>query len=250
MLRQLLPVHKDLMKNYKKSIDVTALPGHVAIIMDGNGRWAQKYSVPRIEGHRKGADVIEPVVDAALELGIGVLTLYAFSTENWIRPADEIQGLWKILDYYFKMKLETIIRKGIRIRHSGRLEQLPEKTVNTITNAIHKTAHNDKLVLNFCLNYGGQQEILDAVNAWVTCRKGNESMTADSMRDNLYTAGLPDVDLMIRTSGEYRISNFLLWQLAYSELVFLDVLWPDFTQNDFYKAVYLYQHRERRYGGI
>lgn len=250
MLRQLLQANKDLMKNYKKSIDVNALPRHIAIIMDGNGRWAHKHSLPRIEGHRKGADVIEPVVDAALELGIEVLTLYAFSTENWIRPADEIKGLWDILDYYFKMKLKTIIQKGIRIRHSGRLEQLPEKTRNTITNAIQKTSQNNKLVLNFCLNYGGQQEIMDAVNTWLKDRKDSEEMTMESMEDNLYTAGLPNVDLMVRTSGEYRISNFLLWQLAYTELVFFDILWPDFTQDDLFKAIYLYQHRERRYGGI
>lgn len=238
------------MKNYKQLISAKNIPRHVAIIMDGNGRWAQKHSLPRTEGHRKAADVIEPIVDTCLEMGIQALTLYAFSTENWLRPVSEVRTLWDILDYYFSLKLESIIEKGIRIKHSGSSKKIPSRTKKTIINAVSQTEKNKNMVLNFCLNYGGHQEILDAVNGWLKTRKGSREITAKDIEKNLYTSDLPEVDLMVRTSGEYRISNFLLWQLAYTELVFFDVLWPDFKQSDFYKAIYLYQQRERRYGGV
>lgn len=238
------------MKNYKQLINKKNVPRHVAIIMDGNGRWAQKHSLPRTEGHKKAADVIEPIVDACLSMGIEALSLYAFSTENWLRPVSEVRTLWDILDYYFSLKLDSIIEKGIRIKHSGTLKRIPPRTKKTILNAISQTEKNRNMVLNFCLNYGGQQEIVDAVNSWLKKRKGSKEVTLKDIQKNLYTADLPGVDLMIRTSGEYRISNFLLWQLAYTELVFFDVLWPDFKDRDFYKAIYLYQQRERRYGGL
>ncbi|HOO71640.1 MAG TPA: isoprenyl transferase [Spirochaetota bacterium] len=238
------------MKDYKQLINPDSVPAHIAIIMDGNGRWAKKHSLPRLEGHRKGSDVVEPIADAALELGIKALTLYAFSTENWIRPDSEVAGLWTLLDIYFQMKLPTIMEKGIRIKHSGMLEKIPAATRRNIVNALEKTRKNNKLILNFCLNYGGRQEIVSAVNTWLENRRGNAKLRPDDIKKNLYTGDLPDVDLLIRTSGEYRISNFLLWQLAYTELVFLDVLWPDFRPRHLYKAIYLYQNRERRFGGI
>ncbi len=238
------------MKDYKKLIDPAALPKHIAIIMDGNGRWARKKSLPRIEGHRKGADVVEPVVDAALAMGVKALSLYAFSTENWIRPDDEVSGLWTLLDIYFQMKLEKIAARGIRIKHSGSLDKIPADTRLNILNAMDRTSKNSRLVLNFCLNYGGRQEIVNAVNRWLDFREGASPVQEADIGKNLYTSDLPDVDLMIRTSGEYRLSNFLLWQLAYAELVFLDTLWPDFRPHHLYKAIWMFQNRERRYGGI
>ena len=189
------------MKDYKKLIDPAALPKHIAIIMDGNGRWARKKSLPRIEGHRKGADVVEPVVDAALAMGVKALSLYAFSTENWIRPDDEVSGLWTLLDIYFQMKLEKIAARGIRIKHSGSLDKIPADTRLNILNAMDRTSKNSRLVLNFCLNYGGRQEIVNAVNRWLDSREGASPVQEADIDKNLYTSDLPDVDLMIRTSG-------------------------------------------------
>ena len=190
------------------------------------------------------------MVDAALGLGVRALTLYAFSTENWLRPDTEVSGLWSLLDVYFQKKIETIAAKGIRIMHSGSIDKIPAATRNNILNALDRTSKNNRLVLNFCLNYGGRQEIVNAVNRWLETREGSSPLEETDIEKNLYTSGLPDVDLMIRTSGEYRISNFLLWQIAYAELVFMDTLWPDFRPHHLYKAICMYQNRERRYGGI
>ncbi|MCU0846716.1 MAG: polyprenyl diphosphate synthase [Spirochaetes bacterium] len=238
------------MKNYKDLISRNRIPRHVAIIMDGNGRWAKKKSLPRAEGHKRGAEVIEPLMDSAIELGIKAVSLYAFSTENWLRPQTEIFALWRLLEYFFKTRLEKIKGRGIKIRHSGSLDKLPSGTREIIKNAVEETKNNKKAVLNFCLNYGGRQEIVHAVNSWLEKRKPGEPITASKIEKNLYTSGLPGVDLLIRTSGESRISNFLIWQIAYTELVFLDVLWPDFGPSHLYRCIYEYQNRERRYGGI
>jgi undecaprenyl diphosphate synthase len=238
------------MKENKNVITGKAIPAHVAIIMDGNGRWAKQHFLPRIEGHRRGAEVIEPIIDAAMDLGVKVLSLYAFSTENWIRPMKEIDGLWKLLDYFFNAKMALIQSKGIRIKHSGSLKKLPPSIKKTVGNAVRSTKNNSGIILNFCLNYGGRQEIVDAVNSWLKKKNGNEKITLKNLEKFLYTSDLPDVDLMIRTGGEFRISNFLLWQMAYSELVFMDVLWPDFKKEHLVQAIRKFQQRERRFGGI
>ncbi len=236
---------------YKKNIDHSNIPQHVAIIMDGNGRWAKKRGLPRIEGHRRGAETIERCMDSAIELGIHVVSLYAFSTENWSRPKEEINGLWNLLESFFKKKLNIIVEKGVQVRHSGSLKELPENVQRIITDAVEKSKDNSRIILNLCLNYGGRHEIIHAVNQWLQKKPSSElSLTAEIFENYLYTKGLPDVDLLIRTSGEYRISNFLLWQIAYAELVFMDVLWPDFNEKHLYQAIYEYQHRERRFGGL
>lgn len=237
--------------HYKRKIDYSNIPRHVAIIMDGNGRWAKRRGLPRIEGHRRGAETIERCMDTAIELGINVVSLYAFSTENWSRPKEEINGLWNLLESFFEKKLNTIIEKGVQVRHSGSLKELPVNVQRIITDAVEKSKNNSRIILNFCLNYGGRHEIIHAVNEWLQKKPSTElSLTPEIFESYLYTRGLPDVDLLIRTSGEYRISNFLLWQIAYAELVFMKVLWPDFNEKHLYQAIYEYQHRERRFGGL
>ena len=238
------------MTDKKVLLQPEPIPRHVGIIMDGNGRWAKKRNIPRSEGHKAGADVIEPLMDCAIELGIKAVSLYAFSVENWVRPVSEIKGLWNLLEYFFSHKLDSIKEKKIQIRHSGSLSKLPPSTRNTIRKAVEETAMNKGLILNFCVNYGGRQEIINAVNEWSAKAGSGEKLTEKKIEKYLYTSGMPELDLVIRTSGEYRISNFLLWQLAYAELVFTDVLWPEFKPEDLYSAVAEYQKRERRYGGI
>ena len=238
------------MKGYRTLIDPSNVPSHVAIIMDGNGRWAKQRSLPRSRGHEKGAEVIEPLMDAAIDLGIRAVSLYAFSVENWQRPRLEVLELWSLLELFFRKNIDTIIRKKICIRHSGTDKRLPLSTRKIIRKAVEDTAGNDRITLNFCINYGGRQEIVGAVNSWLKERSGTEALTEKKLEKHLFTRGLPELDLMIRTSGEQRISNFLLWQLAYAELVFLDVLWPDFTDEHLFKAIYEYQQRKRRFGGL
>ncbi len=238
------------MKNYQSLIEPGMIPKHVAVIMDGNGRWAKKKSLPRREGHRMGAEVIEPLMDAAIGLGIRAVSLYAFSTENWQRPRSEVTALWELLEHFFTTKIDTIKEKDIRVKHSGMLKRLPPSSKRVINRACDETAGNKTLVLNFCLNYGGRQEIVSAVNQWLEKSKPKERISLKKLERHLYTSDLPEVDLLIRTSGEFRISNFLIWQLAYAELVFLDVLWPDFKPHHLYKSVYLYQQRERRFGAL
>ncbi len=234
----------------KNKIKSDAVPGHVGIIMDGNGRWAKQRNLSRGEGHKRGADVIEPVMDCAIELGIKAVSFYAFSVENWSRPVTEVNGLWKLLEYFFLTKLDTIKSKDIQVRHSGSLRMLPPATKKMILSGIEETKNNKKIILNLCINYGSRQEILRAINMWRESAKPGEKITGKKLEKNLYTAGLPELDLLIRTSGEYRISNFLLWQLAYAELYFTDVLWPEFGPEDLRRAVIEFQMRERRYGGL
>jgi undecaprenyl diphosphate synthase len=238
------------MKEYARLIDRDRVPRHVAIIMDGNGRWAKKRSLPRVEGHRRGAQVIESLMDTAIGLGIGVVSLYAFSTENWSRPKDEIAGIWRLLEMFFEANIEKIKKKGVRLRHSGSMRHLPASTRRIIEDSVGQTRNNRIITLNFCLNYGGRQELLDAVNGWAASRKHGEKLSERSLERHLYTSGLPDVDLLIRTSGEHRISNFLLWQVAYAEMIFTRVLWPDFKPRHLYRMIYEYQQRDRRFGGL
>ena len=238
------------MENIKQMIKPGPVPAHVGIIMDGNGRWAKMRKLSRSEGHKHGADTIEPIMDTAIELGIRAVSLYAFSVENWSRPVAEVKGLWDLLEYFFKTKLPSIKEKNIRIKHSGSLNGLPPSTKKAILRAVEETADNKKITLNFCVNYGSRQEIVKAVNDWAGSLKKPEKLTEKKLERFLYTSDLPQLDLLVRTSGEYRISNFLLWQAAYAELYFTETLWPDFKSEDLYAAVVEFQKRERRFGGI
>jgi undecaprenyl diphosphate synthase len=238
------------MKDYRTLINPDNIPSHVAIIMDGNGRWAQRRKLPRIEGHRRGAETVEWVVEDSAKAGIRHLSLFAFSTENWSRPREEVKGLWKLLEMFFEMKLDRIKEKGVKILFSGSFRGLPPSSQRVIDEAVRQTKKNKRITLNFCINYGGRQEIVEAVNKWAAARKQGEMLTEKKLPSFFYNPKLPDVDLLIRTSGECRISNFMLWQLAYAELVFMDVLWPDFKAKHLYRALYEYQNRERRFGGL
>jgi undecaprenyl diphosphate synthase len=237
------------MKDYKSLIDPDRVPKHIAIIMDGNGRWAEKYSLSRLEGHQKGTEMIEPIVESAHSIGVKVLSLYAFSTENWIRPKAEVEGLFEILTNYIDTQTDYFVKKGAMIRICGFPDKLPESVFNKIIEISEKTKKNNKIILNMCFNYGGRQEIVKSVNKWLKHRKSDEEIDEKKLEKYLLTSGLPEVDLMIRTSGEKRLSNFLIWQLAYSEFYFTDVLWPDFKPAHFYKAIFDFQNRDRRYGG-
>ncbi|MEW6557038.1 MAG: isoprenyl transferase [Elusimicrobiota bacterium] len=224
------------------------IPKHIAIIMDGNGRWAKKRGLPRLAGHRAGVKAVEKIVKTANELGISVLTLYAFSTENWLRPKNEIKGLFKVLKIFLQKKLPKLVKNNIRLKVIGDISKLPSDIVNDITKAVQLTSKNTGLILNIALNYGGRQEIVAAVNKILVSdiKKIDEQM----FEKYIYTEGLPDPDLIIRTSGENRISNFLIWQSAYSEFYTTDVLWPDFSKQDLISAIAEYQKRNRRFGGL
>ncbi len=224
------------------------VPVHVGIIMDGNGRWAQRRGLPRIEGHREGAKVTEKVVIAASEMGIKYLSLYAFSTENWKRPKEEVNFLFHLMYEYVKSKLSLFLENNVRFRAMGRLWELPDYLQEGFKEIEERTAHCDGMVAVFAVNYGGKQEILDAVNRAI--KAGEKEITEEVLRKYLYIPELPDLDLLIRTSGELRISNFLLWQSAYTELWFTETLWPDFTEEEFKKAIEDFKRRERRFGGI
>lgn len=228
------------------------LPRHVAIIMDGNGRWAKKKAMNRIRGHEEGAESVREIVRTSRELGISYLTLYAFSEENWKRPAYEIQALMRLLTRFLKSELAEMLENGIQLRAIGRTEKLPEDVHTVLLDTIQKTAHNKGMVLTLALSYGGRQEILDGVGA-IARRIQKGELTAEDIGEglfskHLYTADMPDPDLLIRTSGEFRISNFLLWQIAYAEIYITPALWPDFRKDEYMNALKNYQQRERRFG--
>ena len=220
--------------------------------MDGNGRWAQQHAIGRIRGHRKGAQAVRTVVRACREIGIKYLTLFAFSSENWDRPAKEVQALMFLLEEYLDRELEELQKQEIRLTTIGAIDRLNPSVKEKLLRVKEITSRNDKMVLNLALSYGSQDEIILAVKHIVEdCRAGRMNMdelSKEKFGDYLYTSGMPDPDLMIRTSGECRISNFLLWQMAYTELYFTKVLWPDFTKDDLYRAIASYQKRERRFG--
>ncbi len=228
------------------------LPRHVAIIMDGNGRWASSRGLPRVMGHRAGIKSVRTVVEAARELGIGVLTLYAFSVENWKRPSQEVATLMRLLNRYLRLELPRLMRHEIRLNVLGDFEGLPEKVQDHLAQVMATTKKNQRMVLNLALNYGGRHEILQAVrrvSAEVKAGRLKEGQLDETTFSRfLYTDGQPDPDLLIRTSGEQRISNFLLWQISYAELYLTPTLWPDFGKADFLQAVREYQHRDRRFG--
>lgn len=230
------------------------IPTHVAIIMDGNGRWAKKRGLPRMLGHRAGVEAIDRVVEEALNSGIKILTLYAFSVENWNRPKKEVTGLMKLLKEYLVKKKKEFLKHNIRLNVIGRLPDLPPAIQEEITKLINETKNNSKLILNLALSYGGRSEIVDAtrkiVKDAVLKKIKAKDLNEQLFSSYLYTAGLPDPDLLIRTSGEMRISNFLLWQISYTELYFTRKPWPSFSKQDFRHAIQSYQTRERRFGRI
>ncbi|MFP5379339.1 MAG: isoprenyl transferase [Vicinamibacteria bacterium] len=226
------------------------LPAHVAIIMDGNGRWAAQRHLPRVEGHRAGIDAVRDTVEASARLGLQVLTLYAFSVENWKRPKAEVTTLMGLLKRYLRLELQTLLGNNIRFRVIGRAEDLAPDVREELAAAEARTAGNSGMLFNIALNYGGRAEIVDAARRAIREGVAAEALDEDRFASLLYTAGQPDPDLLIRTSGEMRVSNFLLWQIAYAEIWVTDTLWPDFRRQHLLEAVLAYQKRDRRYGGI
>ena len=236
----------------KDTINLENLPKHLAIIMDGNGRWAKKQGLIRAIGHENGTKSVRITVETCAKLGIENLTLYAFSTENWNRPKLEVETLMKLLISSLKKELKTLVDNNIRLNSIGNLERLPKSAQKELLEVIEKTKNNTRMVLTLALNYGAREEMLNAVKIISDKVKNNiisiDTIDESIINQHLYTQNLPDVDLLIRTSGEHRISNFLLWQIAYAELYFTEVLWPDFKEEDLYEAIISYQKRERRFG--
>jgi undecaprenyl diphosphate synthase len=236
-----------------EKLDLTRLPRHIAVIMDGNGRWAKKRHLPRIAGHSAGTQTARTTIETCARLQIEALTLYAFSVENWRRPKAEIEFLMQLLREYLRKELPLLQRNNIRMRFLGRPEELPEAVRRDTREATEATANNTGMILNVALNYGGRAEIVDAMNAILAERTGNSShepITEELLARHLYTSDLPDPDLLIRTSGEMRVSNFLLWQIAYAEIFVTETLWPDFNRARLLESLIDFQKRERRYGGI
>jgi undecaprenyl diphosphate synthase len=226
------------------------IPGHVGIIMDGNGRWAESRGLPRMEGHRRGVERSKEVIEVAVELGLKALTLYTFSTENWRRPTTEVDTLMRLLEVYLKRELEGLIKNDIVFRSIGEIWRLPDHIQSIISEAQQKTSSNRGMILAIALSYSGRNEILRAVEKMIRAGIGPDELSEEIFNAFLDTSGIPHPDLIIRTSGEMRISNFLLWQAAYSEFYFTETLWPDFTGDEFLLAIQDYQRRERRFGSI
>jgi undecaprenyl diphosphate synthase len=238
-----------------EAIDPDRLPAHIAVIMDGNGRWARRRSLPRVAGHSAGIEPVRSTVETCARLGIRALTLYAFSIENWKRPPSEVDTLWRLLRVYLRREIPEMIENNIRFHAVGRLDGLPPAIQRELRGAEHATAMGTGMRVNLAINYGGRAEIIDAVNALIdeariTGSVDSLEVTEESLARKLYTAHVADPDLLIRTSGEMRISNFLLWQIAYSELYVTETLWPDFRRSDLLKAILEYQTRDRRFGGL
>jgi len=237
-----------------QQIDLHRIPQHVAIIMDGNGRWAQKRRLPRVAGHRAGIQSVREAVETAARLKMKVLTLYAFSVENWKRPVAEVSTLMGLLKEFLKKELKTLLKNDIKFETLGRTFELDPTIQKELQIAKDKTAQNSGLLFNVALNYGGRAELVDAfkllMQSQLNANGNRNEISEKAISNSLYTAGLPDPDLLIRTSGELRVSNFLLWQIAYSEIWVTNTLWPDFRKRDFFEAIIAYQKRERRYGGL
>jgi undecaprenyl diphosphate synthase len=230
------------------------LPQHIAVIMDGNGRWARERGLPRIEGHRRGSESVRACTTACIEAGVPYLTLYAFSKENWQRPADEVGALMILLDRFLAERTAEIMERNIRLLAIGHLQDLPDKARKRLEDTIAKSANNTAMTLTLALSYGARTEIVDAARRIAREVKAGtldpETVSEHTISSHLYTAGIPDPDLLVRTSGEMRISNFLLWQISYAEIVVTPKLWPDFTKEDLFAAMQEYARRNRRYGGI
>ncbi|WP_068786018.1 isoprenyl transferase [Paenibacillus phocaensis] len=254
MIKLFQPWRKKRNPGTSVSLSPDNIPTHVAIIMDGNGRWARRLGLPRIVGHRSGMKAVKRATIAADELGISILTLYAFSTENWKRPKDEVDYLMSLPQEFLAIELDELIEKNVQVRMMGHTDELPKHTIAAMEEAIERTKHNTGLILNFALNYGSRREITESVKDIVKAVQSGElsveDITSETLESRLLSAGLPEPDLLIRTSGELRLSNFMLWQTAYSELWFTDILWPDFSKEHLVQAVAEYQRRTRRYGGL
>ena len=236
-----------------KKIDRERLPKHIAVIMDGNGRWAGERSLPRVAGHRAGIEAVHEIVETSARLGLEILTLYAFSVENWKRPQSEVRTLWNLLKQYVRRELSNIHRNNIRFQTIGRTQLLDESVRRELQRAADTTRSNTGMLLNVALNYGGRAELVDTFNLLLAehSRNGHRKpISEETISSRLYTAGLPDPDLLVRTSGEMRVSNFLLWQIAYSEIYVTSTYWPDFRRRHLFEAIVEFQKRERRYGGI
>ncbi len=226
------------------------IPRHIAIIMDGNGRWALARGLPRLAGHRAGTDNLRRVVEACVEFGVKYLTLYAFSTENWGRPIEEVRGLMRILEDVIDRELKNLHKNGVQIRHIGRLDRIKPSLQKKVHQAVETTKNNDRLVLNVAFNYGGRDEIVCAIQRIIADKIPPEEVTVELVNQYLFTAGVPDPDLIIRTSGELRGSNFLIWQGAYAEWYFTPTFWPDFDKEELRKAIWEYSRRNRRFGQV
>jgi undecaprenyl diphosphate synthase len=233
-----------------RQVDFDRLPRHVAVIMDGNGRWAAQRHLPRVEGHRAGIESVRDTVESSARLGIGVLTLYAFSVENWKRPETEVGALMGLLRQYLRLELKTLLKNNIRFRVIGQPDRLSPEVLEELRAAETRTAVNTGMVFNIALSYGGRAEIVDAAKRAIASGVSAADLDEDRFASFLYTAGQPDPDLMIRTSGEMRVSNFLLWQIAYAEIWVTDTLWPDFRCKHLLEAILDYQKRDRRYGAV
>jgi len=234
-----------------EDIDLEKVPRHIGCVMDGNGRWARQRGLPRTAGHAAGEEAMLDAIDGALEIGVGWLSMYAFSTENWRRPADEVRFLMQFNEGILIRNRNDLHAKGVRIRFAGRRDwRVPRRLLKNMDDAVEMTRRNRTITLTICFNYGGRAEIVDAVRRLVEDGVSAAKVDERAIRSRLYYPDMPDPDLVIRTSGEYRISNFLLWEIAYSELVFSDVLWPDYRREHLFEAVREFQRRERRYGGV
>lgn len=233
-----------------QDIPAERIPRHIAIIMDGNGRWAKKRGMPRLYGHSAGVEALRGIIKACVEFGVKYLTIYAFSTENWGRPEDEVNGLEKLFHQAFTNEFLELRKEGVRIIHLGQREGIPQDLLDEIDEAVEQSKTNDRLILSVGLNYGSRNEIMHAVRRMIADGVKPEDVTEKSISDYLFTAGTPDPDLVIRTSGEQRLSNFLLWQTAYSEWEFPETLWPDFNREELLKAIYEYSKRDRRFGKV
>ncbi|MEK9727071.1 MAG: polyprenyl diphosphate synthase [Candidatus Margulisiibacteriota bacterium] len=232
------------------NIDLDRIPKHIAIIMDGNGRWAEKRLMPRNFGHRQGQKQLKKTLINCVELGVEVLSVYVFSTENWRRPEEEVSFLLKFLKSTIHEEINELVEEGVRLKFLGDLSKFDPSLLDLIQQGEQKTAHNQKIQLNIMLNYGGRREIVDAVKAYVRSGGTLNDLTEDDLNAFMYTSGVPDPDILIRTGGDIRMSNFMLWQAAYSELVFLDVFWPDFDMEALAMAIQEFQKRDRRFGGL
>jgi len=236
-------------------VDPGRMPAHIAVIMDGNGRWARRRNLPRVAGHKAGIDPVRSTVETCARLHIEALTLYAFSVENWKRPQSEVETLWRLLRIYLRREMPSLMENGVQLSAIGRVEELPAVVRRDLDAAMRMTSGNDGLRVNLAINYGGRAELVDAVNSMLEDARATGTLDSlrvdeESISSRLYTAGIPDPDLLIRTSGEMRISNFLLWQIAYAELYVTETLWPDFRTRDLLRAIIEYQKRDRRFGGL
>ena len=238
------------MSNQPLDLPLDKIPRHVAMIMDGNGRWALSRGLPRIAGHKAGTENLRRVIRSTVEFGIKYLTIYAFSTENWGRPPEEVRGLMNILEDVIDRELNELNKEGVQLRHIGRLERLAPTLQEKVLDAVDMTKHNDRLILNIAFNYGGRDEIVQAIQKMMKDGVKPEAVSDELVSQYLYTAGVPDPDLIIRTSGELRVSNFLIWQAAYSEWYITPTYWPDFDKDEYRRAIETFAQRDRRYGGV